>query len=320
MTHARADRFDHELRRLRAAGQPFAVATVVRTVDATSAKPGAKALILADGTIAEGWIGGGCARTAVGKAAMAAMAAGTPQFISLRPEELLEAEGVAPGDERDGIRFARNGCPSKGSMDIFVEPVLPQPRLVIFGAGPVAQALADLAGRFDLHRTMAAPGLTEAPVEQVQDGFGLDAECAPQRFIVVATQGKGDEPGLRAALSSGADYVAFVGSRRKFAALAERLRAAGVSEAALQAVKAPAGLDIQAITPEEIALSILAEITLRRRSGGRSALPGSADPVMQAQPQRPEPAPVRPGLLRRLLAPLTADQASLMATMKRPCC
>lgn len=278
MTARFEDRFESRLSSLRATGEPFAIATIVRTVDATSAKPGAKAIVLADGTIAEGWIGGGCARSAVGKAGMAAISAGKPQFISLRPEELLAAEGVAAGEEREGVRFARNGCPSKGSMDIFVEPVLPRPRLVVFGAGPVAMALADLAGRFDLHRVLAAPGLgpgmAEGVADQVQDGFALEAGGAGQRFVVVATQGRGDEAGLRAALASGAGYVAFVGSRRKFAALAARLQADGVDEAALGRVKAPAGLDIHAITPEEIALSILAEITMRRRAGEREESDG----------------------------------------------
>lgn len=270
-----ADRFDATLARLRASGQPFAIATVVRTLDATSAKPGAKALILPDGTIAEGWIGGGCARGAVGRAGIAAITTGAPQFISLRPEDLLAAEGVTPGEEREGIRFARNGCPSRGSMDVFVEPVLPRPRLVVFGAGPVALALADLAGRFDLHRTLAAPGaLTDLPEEaadSLMDGFALEAGAADQRFIVVATQGKGDEAALRAALSAGADYIAFVGSRRKFATLAQRLTEGGIDPQALSAVRAPAGLNIHAITPEEIALSILAELTLLRRSRDRKA-------------------------------------------------
>jgi xanthine dehydrogenase accessory factor len=254
---------------LRARGEPFALATVVRTVDATSAKPGAKAIVLADGTIADGWIGGGCARSAVGKAAAVALRTGQPQFVSLRPEELLAAEGVAPGEERHGVRFARNGCPSRGSMDIFVEPVLPQPRLVVFGAGPVARELCSLAGRFSLHRTLAAPGLTSGEADVVQDGFALDTGARGQRFIVVATQGKADEAGLRAALASGADYIAFVGSRRKFATLSDRLCADGIAPEALAAVKAPAGLHIHAITPEEIALSILAEVTLIRRGGGR---------------------------------------------------
>ena len=265
-----ADRMDRLLARLRAEGAPFALATIVRTVDATSAKPGAKAVVLPDGTIAEGWIGGGCARAAVAKAAAAAIREGRPQFVSLRPEELLAAEGVAAGEERQGIRFARNGCPSKGSMDIFVEPVLPRPQLVVLGAGPVALALADLAGRFDLHSLHAAPGLTDSPAELAVDGFDL-APTAARRFVVVATQGKGDEAGLRAALSTGADYIAFVGSRRKFATLADRLAAAGADPTALGRVKAPAGLDIHAITPEEIALSILAEVTMRRRDGTREA-------------------------------------------------
>lgn len=263
-------RLDAEIARLRAEGRPFAVATVVRTVDATSAKPGAKALILDDGTFVAGWVGSGCARGAVSKAAARAIAEGAPQFVSLRPEELLEAEGVRPGEERQGIRFARNGCPSKGSMDIFVEPELPQPRLVIFGSGPVALALADLSARFDLHRTLCAPGLADPPqVEAVQDGFAFDTSAPARRFAVVATQGRGDEAALRAALASGADYVAFVGSRRKFAALAERLVADGIDRAALDAVSAPAGLDLNAITPDEIALSILAEIIARRRAGNR---------------------------------------------------
>lgn len=273
MTTARlADRFDTTLARLRATGRPFAIATVVRTLDATSAKPGAKALILPDGTIAEGWIGGGCARGAVGRAGVAAITTGQPQFISLRPEDLLAAEGVVPGEERDGIRFARNGCPSRGSMDIFVEPVLPRPRLVVFGMGPVALALADLAARFDLHRTLAAPGMVDLPedaADSLQDSFALDTDAEGQRFIVIATQGKGDEAALRAALAAGADYIAFVGSRRKFATLAARLTESGINPQSLQKVRAPAGLNIHAITPEEIALSILAELTLIRRSTDR---------------------------------------------------
>lgn len=264
---------DATIGRLTAEGRPFAVATVVRTLEATSAKPGARALVLQDGSIAAGWVGGGCARSAVAKAAQAALTSGQPQYVSLRPEDLLEAEGLQPGQERDGVRFARNRCPSHGSMDIFVEPVLPQPRLVILGAGPVALSLADLAGRFDFHRTLAAPGLDPSampPVEAMQAGFAFDTEGVAERFVVVATQGRGDEAALRAALASGATRLAFVGSRRKFATLAALLRADGVSEDALASVAAPAGLDIHAITPEEIALSILAQIVGWRREGRRA--------------------------------------------------
>jgi xanthine dehydrogenase accessory factor len=311
---------------LRARGAPFALATVVRTVDATSAKPGAKAIVLPDGTIAEGWIGGGCARAAVARAGVAAIAAGQPQFVSLRPEDLLAAEGLAPGEERAGVRFARNGCPSRGSMDVFVEPVLPRPQLVILGEGPVAQALAALAAPFGFHRLHAAPGLAASPAEECHDALAPLAPYGGARFIVVATQGKGDEAGLAAALGSGADHIAFVGSRRKFATLAERLRARGAGEAALARVKAPAGLDIHAITPEEIALSILAEVTVLRRAGGRGAqaAPTEAgagpDEAREVRADEAAPAAARPGLLARLFAPLSAEQAAIMASLRRPCC
>ena len=262
----RADPIETEATRLRAQAVPYAMATVVRTLAATSAKPGARALILGDGSIVAGWIGGACARSAVAKAALAAITSGQPQYVSLRPEELLEAEGVSPGEQRDGVRFARNGCPSKGSMDIFVEPVLPQPQLVILGAGPVALALADLAGRFDLHRTLAAPGVSDPLLaDTVQGTFDIAAAT----YVVVATQGRGDEAALRAALACGAAHVAFVGSRRKFATLSARLAEAGVDPVLLAAVAAPAGLDIHAITPEEIALSILAQVVGWRRTGNR---------------------------------------------------
>lgn len=314
-----SDRLDAMLHDLRAKGEPFALATVVRTVDATSAKPGAKAIILPDGTIAEGWIGGGCARSAVTKAGIAAIRDGKPQFVSLRPEELLAAEGLQPGDERQGIRFARNGCPSKGSMDVFVEPVLPRPQLVILGEGPVAHALAALSQPFGFHRIHAAPGLTAGPAEETRDTLDPLSPFAGQRFIIVATQGKGDESGLRAALQSGADHIAFVGSRRKFAALSEKLKATGTGDAALARVKAPAGLDIHAITPEEIALSILAEVTILRRAGGRGA--DSAAPEATKENETPPPRETaRPGLMSRLFAPLTPDQAAIMATIKKPCC
>ena len=278
MTHAErpSTTLDEEVSRLRNSGRAFAVATVVRTVGATSAKPGSKALLDAEGVILEGWIGGGCARGAIGRAAKAALASGKPQFVSLRPQDLLDAEGVVPGDEQDGVRFARNNCPSKGAMDVFVEPVLPQPELFIMGESPVALALAELAGHFDLRRTLSAPGLTAGAVprvEHIADGFAMDVDARSNRHIVIATQGRGDEAALRASVSVGADYIAFVGSRRKFATLKDRLVADGVDPDRLDAVKAPAGLDIKAITPEEIALSILAELVSVIRADQRPEIP-----------------------------------------------
>ncbi|OIQ28027.1 MAG: XdhC /CoxI family-like protein [Alphaproteobacteria bacterium MedPE-SWcel] len=237
---------------LRAKDEPFAFATIVRTAGPTAAKPGSKALLSADGTILHGWLGGGCTRGAVKRAALDALKSGTPQLVSVAPEDLLAEKGVAPGEEIDGTRFARNGCPSRGTVDIFIEPCIPAPQLVVLGASPVAEALSRLAPQF--HWTTGSV-LTSAP----------DEAASRQQVIVIATQGQGDLEALTQALSSQAIHIAFVGSRRKFAALAEKLASQGLQRPAIDAVKAPAGLDIGAVTPEEIALSILAELVCVRR-------------------------------------------------------
>ncbi|MEM1264980.1 MAG: XdhC family protein [Pseudomonadota bacterium] len=237
---------------LRDRQEPFAFATIVRTAGATAAKPGAKALLSADGTILRGWLGGGCTRGAVKRAASEALRSGAPQLISVAPEDLLEAKGVAPGDVIDGMQFARNGCPSRGTVDIFIEPCVPMSELLVLGASPVAQAITALAPQFHWAVTsMLAEG----------------AAAARQKHVVIATQGQGDLDALKAVLSGTPDYVAFVGSARKFATLAEHLHAIGIAPEATQAVDAPAGLDLGAVTPEEIALSILAQLVRVRRKG-----------------------------------------------------
>jgi len=261
---------------LKAAEQAFVLATVVRTVSVTAAKAGAKAIIRPDGTIAAGWIGGGCAKGAVLKAAREALADGEPRMVSVQPEDMLAELGVKPGENRDGVRFASNMCPSKGTMDIFIEPVLPHPSLVIFGGSPVAMSLAAQARQLGYHVTLAAPAgdLSAVPdTDMLVDGFAPGELNQARRFIVVSTQGKGDEAALRAAVAIEAEYHAFVGSRRKMAALREKLVAGGSEAVAIDRVKAPAGLDLGAITPEEIAMSILAEITRERRRGQRAARP-----------------------------------------------
>ncbi|WP_407165975.1 XdhC family protein [Bradyrhizobium sp. ORS 111] len=259
---------------MKAAEQAFVLATVVRTVSVTAAKAGAKAIIRPDGTIVAGWIGGGCARGAVLKAAREALSDGEPRMVSVQPENLLAELGVRPGESRDGVRFASNMCPSKGTMDIFVEPMLPHPSLVILGASPVALSLAAQARQLGYHVTLAAPAsdLVATPdANVVIDGFDPGRLNDARRFVVVSTQGKGDEAALKQAVAIDAAYHAFVGSKRKMSALRDKLTAAGLDIAAIDRVKAPAGLDLGAITPEEIAMSILAEITIERRRGQRAA-------------------------------------------------
>ena len=307
----RKPKIDEIAQALKRAGTPFVLATVGRTGAATAAKAGAKAVILEDGTIAEGWIGGGCARGAVLRAAKDAIADGEPRLISVQPEDLLSELGVSPGEVRDGIRFARNMCPSKGTMDVFIEPVLPVPHLYVLGASQVGIALADLARRFGFHTVACAPAPDQPAFAEVDDrieGYLLPADAPGERYLVVATQGRGDEAALRAALGSPAAHVAVVGSRAKAASLKAELRSTGVVEEDLERVKAPAGLDIGAVTPEEIALSIVAELVEVRRRGQRRVMrEGPAEKErLGAGPEKddapeagPADAAARPGLLRR---------------------
>jgi xanthine dehydrogenase accessory factor len=263
-----------------AKGRTFALATVVRTVSVTAAKAGAKALIGQDGSIEEGWIGGGCARAAVIKAARQCMADGQSRLVSIAPKDALAELGAAAGEERGGVFYAKNSCPSQGTMDIFVEPVLPSPRLLILGASPVAVALAKLAPSMGFAVTVAA-----APEEHQRFDMGVSrvesfpppSEAGDDAFVVISTQGAGDRAALKSAAGMNARYRAFVGSRRKAETLRSELAKEGVSEEALAAIKAPAGLDISAISADEIALSILAELVAARRRPERPAMEDAID-------------------------------------------
>lgn len=281
---ARADDILDVVSARKTSGMPFALATVVRTVAATAAKAGAKAVVLPDGTISEGWIGGGCARAAVLKAARDALADGKSRLVSVQPAEALLGGGRAPGEEQDGVRFAKNMCPSQGTMDIFVEPVLPRPQVVVCGSSPVAVAVADLARRSGFAVTVCAPAAEQSAFPTADrriEGFALPAEQPAMRYVVVSTQGRGDEAALLAALSVDVDYVAFVGSRKKAEALKAALAIRGVAADRLAKLKAPAGLDLGAITPDEIAISILAEIVAVRRGKSLRGKP-AADRQTQA--------------------------------------
>jgi xanthine dehydrogenase accessory factor len=251
-------------------GESFALATVVRTVAATAAKAGAKAVIRADGTISEGWIGGGCARAAVLKAAREAIADGRPRLVSVQPPDVLQERGLVAGDEQAGVRFAKNMCPSQGTMDVFVEPVLPRPQLVVCGSSPVAVAIADLGRRIGFAVTVCVPAAEQSAFPEAErriEGYALPVDEDGPRFVVVSTQGRGDEAALQAALAIDAAYVAFVGSRKKAEALRRSLAERGIAPERLARLKTPAGLDLGAITPDEIAVSILAEVIAARRGG-----------------------------------------------------
>ena len=241
-------------------GEPFAVATVVRCERPTSAKPGAKALIRQDGTVS-GWIGGSCAEPVAVKEALGALEDGEPRFL------VLVGKGGAPLGRADGVREYTMTCHSGGTLEIFVEPVLPKPALVLVGSGPVVETLAGLAAAAHFAVTVVEPespapaGLAAARVVGDLASVAMTARTA----VVVATHGRFDEDALAEALRSEADYVSLVASPTRARVVAESLRARGIPEDRLRRLKAPAGLDLGAVTPEEIAVSILAEIVAHRR-------------------------------------------------------
>ncbi|MBV5269184.1 MAG: XdhC family protein [Afipia sp.] len=257
---------------MKARGEPFALATVVRTVSLTAAKAGAKAVILGDGTMTAGWIGGGCARANVLKAARQSLSDGQPRLISVQPKDVLEEHGLSAGEAREGVLYANNMCPSHGTMDIFVEPILPRPQLYVCGASPVAVAIAAIAQRMGFFVSICAPVADHAlfgETDRLVDGYEIPADSGSGRYVIVSTQGRGDTAALTSALAIPSTYVAFVGSRKKAAVLKDELAAAGVPVSQLENLRAPAGLDLGAITPDEIALSIVAEMVEVRRCGQR---------------------------------------------------
>lgn len=246
------DIFD-TVERLRKEGDAFCVATVLRTADATSAKAGAKAAVTRTGDIL-GHLGGACVQRAVRTAAGEALAEGAPRMIRVKPSSKV----VAMTDP-DGVQTYKSGCPSGGTVDLLIEPYQHAPRLVIFGESPIARALAAHAAltglRVFVSGAFERANTTRFDPEEI-DGLGIE----PRDFVVVASQGKGDGVALKAALETPARRVSMVASRRKAEVLSAKLVDAGTDPARVARLKSPAGLDIRAIDPHEIALSILAEV------------------------------------------------------------
>ena len=254
------------IERLRREGQSFCIATVVRTKDATSAKPGAKAVITGDGEL-HGFLGGGCVTGAVRKEAGFALTEGEPRMIRVKPQD----EVVAPVDQ-DGMKLHKSSCPSGGTVEIFLEPMKAQRRLVILGASPIARSLLEIARAVGYASVLGAVDAEDDIAGLAGQSFNAFAEAAklagPQDALILSTQGRRDREALRAALESEAGYVAMVASRRKFAALCAEVADSDALRRRAAQIHAPAGLDLKAVEPEEIALSILAEIVAWRRGAG----------------------------------------------------
>lgn len=287
MTDASNDLFA-AAQRLQQQGQPYALVTVVHTQAPASARPGDKALVTAQG-IVHGWIGGGCAQPAVLHTVREALEDGRARLIRIAPAD-AEAPRDAQSMLRDAAEFGMS-CHSGGTLELFIDPILPPTRLVIIGDSPVAVALAGLAPRVGLPVTVIAKSADSrrfpdaSQVIETDDTAALSGQVAAGAFIVVATQGRRDLPGLRAALALNARRIWLVASVRKAQVLRELLIGAQHDPAAVNAIVAPAGAPIGAQTPEEIALSVLAAIVAARRAGR-----GAVEPVAAAEAVAEAPA------------------------------
>ncbi len=244
-----------------AAGKAYVVATVVRTEAPSSAKAGDRAVLDEEGILA-GWVGGGCATPAVTRNAVDVLRDGQTRLIRIS----RDLEGL-----ESGIIGYPMTCQSGGPLDIFIEPVMPKPLLVVIGQTAIAQALCALAAGAGFDVVVVAPGVKREKFAAASDWLeDFDDVAKIERTpsaIVVATQGSGDARGLEAALASKSGYIGLIASPKKSARLKETLKKRGHDENAVDAIDGPAGLYIGASTPEEVAVSVLAELVQRRRLG-----------------------------------------------------
>jgi xanthine dehydrogenase accessory factor len=246
-------------------GEAFALATVVRCEAPTSAKPGAKVLIRENGSV-RGWVGGACAEPVVVREALSALRDGRPRLIG------LYGEGARTPGRTEGMVEYGMTCHSGGTLEIYVEPYLPKPQLVLVGQGPVVESLAALG---------AVAGFAVSTLsEDAQTTQLAELRLDRRASVVVATHADTDEDALLRVLETDAGYVSLVASRRRASMIVERVKQRGTSLDRFGRLKAPAGLDIGAVTPEEIAVSILAEIIQHRRS--EKALGAQAEPAPAA--------------------------------------
>jgi xanthine dehydrogenase accessory factor len=249
-------------RELAAGGQAFVTATVVRAQRPTSVRAGDVALVLADGTI-EGFVGGACAEHSVRAHALEAIATGEAVLLRILPFEAEEGGG----DPEEGAVTVQNPCLSGGAIEVFLEPVVPAPRVLVQGDTPIAGAVARIGGELGL--------------DVVQAGEGVEPR-AGDLALVVAAHGRDEVDALRKGLEAGVPYVGLVASRARGDGVIGELRGDGVGEELIARIEVPAGLDIGARSPGEIALSILARIVAVRHEG-RAPAP--------AEPPAPAPAP-----------------------------
>jgi xanthine dehydrogenase accessory factor len=237
-------------------GRPFVLATVVWRRSPTSGKQGSKAVILPDGTV-RGWLAGACAEPTLIAEARAAMADGRARLLFLGPAD--ELDGVL----RAGVTTVPLACESEGALEVYLEPNLPPPHVVVIGRSPAADTIAVLTNALGWRATIVddegsadhPDGIPLVP-ELDLGGLGVDGATA----VVVATQGHYDEAALEVALGTSAGYVGLIASRRRADAVREYLRDRGIADEVIDRVRAPAGLDLGEVDPAEIGVAVLAEL------------------------------------------------------------
>lgn len=236
---------DDQCNDLRAREQPFVLATVVAYKSPQSAKPGSKAIIKPDGTML-GWIGGGCVQPIVLREAKQALQTGQPKLLTISPD--------AARDDWKGVESFRMTCEGGGSLEIYLEPFLPKPQLVLIGSSPVAETLAQLGTLLDFKV------VADADFSVIRDRINESS------YVVVATMGNRDEEGLLAVIGTRPKYLGLVASKKKSEALFEYVRTTGATDEDIAVITCPAGIEIGGETLPEIALSIAAQLVRVRRA------------------------------------------------------
>jgi xanthine dehydrogenase accessory factor len=252
------DEFFERVAVLRREGAAFAIATVVSRRGPVSSHMGDRAIVFGDGVM-EGFVGGSCSREVVRRQALDALAAGEPRLVSIRPDDEIVADG-------EGVVVPMT-CGSKGSVDVYIEPFVQARTVAIVGLTPVADALVRLAQTLE-YRVIRA--VSQEELRDVDDAVSLEelgarlaampSGARASLGVVVASQGHYDEPALDAAVRARAPYIALVASRRRGDEVRASLLAAGLAPDDVAAIHNPAGLDLGARHPGEVALSILAEL------------------------------------------------------------
>jgi xanthine dehydrogenase accessory factor len=265
---------------LAARGERFALVTVVRREPPSSARVGDTALVTLSGEV-HGWVGGGCTRSTLLRESLRALADGEPRLLSLSPDPARE--------QRPGLVALQMTCKSGGTVDLYVEPVLPSPCLIVFGATPPARMLVRIGHAMGYRVDLVDPS---ADAESFPEAMHVLALLSPDAvpegaYVLVATLDERDLEALETVLARAPAYVGVIASRKRFSELRDALAARGVARALLESIAAPAGLDIGARTPEEIALSVMAQMVERRRRPGK-AVPAEEQAAAAATPPAAE--------------------------------